>query len=224
MSAARRAELHASLLHSAALGIAALGIGSAPVAEIDALNILEASLRAMARVAEYLAPFMALAYLVLVLAILLTHPVQALEAVRSIIEGAFGLPLLEGVVVGDGRAVEGGLEVGLGVGATEEVLARADLAAMTRMAEGEAATARNQVLAARQRVLALRDDVLPRARQAIDPSVSAYAAGTMPLVSVIDTAQALWSIEAELVAAEFELGLAWARLQRAQGRFEEGAR
>jgi cobalt-zinc-cadmium efflux system outer membrane protein len=103
-------------------------------------------------------------------------------------------------------------------------MARADLAAMTRMAEGEAATARNQVLAARQRVLALRDDVLPRARQAIDPSVSAYAAGTMPLVSVIDTAQALWSIEAELVAAEFELGLAWARLQRAQGRFEEGAR
>lgn len=103
-------------------------------------------------------------------------------------------------------------------------MARADLAAMTRMAEGEAATARSQVLAARQRVLALRDDVLPRARQAIDPSVSAYAAGTLPLVSVIDTAQALWSIEAELVAAEFELGLAWARLQRAQGRFEEGAR
>lgn len=103
-------------------------------------------------------------------------------------------------------------------------MARADLAAMTRMAEGEAATARSQVLAARQRVLALRDDVLPRARQAIGPSVSAYAAGTLPLVSVIDTAQALWSIEAELVSADFELGLAWARLMRAQGQFEEGAR
>lgn len=92
------------------------------------------------------------------------------------------------------------------------------------MAEGEAATARNQVLAARQRVLAIRDDVLPRARQAIEPSVAAYAAGTMPLVSVIDTAQALWSLEAELVSAEFELGLAWARLERAQGQFETGAR
>ena len=103
-------------------------------------------------------------------------------------------------------------------------MARADLAAMTRMAEGEAATARNQVLAARQRVLALRDDVLPRAQQAIDPSVSAYAAGTLPLVSVIDTAQALWSIEAELVSAEVELGLAWARFQRAQGLFEGEAR
>jgi outer membrane protein, heavy metal efflux system len=103
-------------------------------------------------------------------------------------------------------------------------MARADLAAMTRMAEGEAATARGQVLAARQRLLALRDDILPRARQAIDPSVSAYAAGTAPLVSVIDTAQALWSIEAELVSAEFELGLAWVRFQRAQGQFDGGAR
>jgi outer membrane protein TolC len=103
-------------------------------------------------------------------------------------------------------------------------MARADLAAMTRMAEGEAATERSRVLAARQRVLALRDDVLPRARQAIDPSVSAYAAGTLPLVSVIDTAQALWSIEAELVSAEFELGLAWVRFRRAQGLFDGGAR
>lgn len=103
-------------------------------------------------------------------------------------------------------------------------MARADLAAMTRMAEGEAATARSLVLAARARVLALRDDILPRARQAIDPSVSAYAAGTVPLVSVIDTAQALWSVQAELVSAELELGLAWVHLQRAQGQFEEGAR
>ena len=99
-------------------------------------------------------------------------------------------------------------------------MARADLAAMTRMVEGEAATARSQVLAARQRVLALRDDVLLRARHAIDPALAAYAAGTMPLVSVIDAAQALWSVQAELVSAEFELGLAWARFQRALGQFD----
>jgi cobalt-zinc-cadmium efflux system outer membrane protein len=101
-------------------------------------------------------------------------------------------------------------------------MARADLAAMTRMVEGEAATARSQVLAARQRVLSLRDDVLPRARHAIDPVLSAYAAGTVPFVSVIDAAQALWSVQAELVSAEFELGLAWARFQRALGQFGEG--
>ncbi len=51
LSAARRAELHETLLDCAARGIAAVGIGSAPVAEIDAVNILEASLRAMARAA-----------------------------------------------------------------------------------------------------------------------------------------------------------------------------
>jgi len=101
-------------------------------------------------------------------------------------------------------------------------MARADLAAMTRMAEGEAASARSQLRAARQLVLALRDDVMPRARQAIAPSVAAYAAGTMPLVSVIDAARALWSVQAELVSAELNLGLAWARLQRAQGQSEAG--
>jgi outer membrane protein, heavy metal efflux system len=101
-------------------------------------------------------------------------------------------------------------------------MARADLAAMTRMIEGEAATTRSQVLATRERVLALREDVLPRARQAIEPSVSAYASGNLPLTSIIDTAQALWSLQAEYVSAEYELGLAWARLYRAQGRFVTG--
>jgi outer membrane protein TolC len=105
-----------------------------------------------------------------------------------------------------------------------ETMARADVAAMTRMIEGEAGAARHLVLAARQRVLALRDSVLPRARQAVAPAMSAYAAGTTALVSVIEAAQTLWSIEAELVAAEFELGLAWARFHRAQGRFEVGVR
>ncbi|HKU38124.1 MAG TPA: TolC family protein [Polyangiales bacterium] len=103
-------------------------------------------------------------------------------------------------------------------------MARADVAAMTRMVEGEAASARHQVVAARERVLSLRDDVLPRARSAIAPSVSAYAAGNAPLVSVIDAAQSLWSLEAELVAAEFELGLAWARLHRALGNLDTGVR
>ena len=94
-------------------------------------------------------------------------------------------------------------------------MTRADLSAMSRMIEGEAASARYSVLASRDRYLALRDDVLPRTRRLIEPSIASYASGTLPLVSVIDAAQTLWSTEAELVAAELELGLAWARLNRA---------
>jgi cobalt-zinc-cadmium efflux system outer membrane protein len=116
------------------------------------------------------------------------------------------------------------LDAGVAEARAMRDMARADWRAMSRMAEGEAATARQQVIAARQRVLALRDDVLPRARQAIDPSLGAYAAGTVPLASVIDAAQALWSLEAELVMAQVELGLAWARLHRAQGEMQKGAR
>ena len=51
LSAQRRAELYETILDCAARGLAAVGIGSAPVAEIDRVNILEASLRAMTRAA-----------------------------------------------------------------------------------------------------------------------------------------------------------------------------
>lgn len=94
-------------------------------------------------------------------------------------------------------------------------MSRADLSAMLRMVEGEAATSRHRVLAARDRYLALRDEIVPRARRMIEPSLAGYSAGTLPLVSVIEAAQTLWSTEAELVSAELELGVAWARLRRA---------
>lgn len=115
------------------------------------------------------------------------------------------------------------LDAGVREASAMHAMARADLEAMTRMIEGDAAAALRQLIAASERVAALRDDIAPRARQAIDPSISAYAAGTVPLVSVIDTAQALWAIESDLVAAEYELAIAWARLRRAQGEFDEGA-
>ncbi len=108
---------------------------------------------------------------------------------------------------------------GLGSGVREAEamveMSRADLGAMTRMVEGETAAARHVVLASRDRYLSLRDDVIPRTRRVIDPSIAGYAAGTLPLVSVIEAAAALWSAEAELVSAELDLGLAWARLDRA---------
>jgi cobalt-zinc-cadmium efflux system outer membrane protein len=91
----------------------------------------------------------------------------------------------------------------------------ADLDAMRRMAEGQARGAREDVVAARERYRALRDDIVPRAEQAIVPTLAAYSAGQVPLVSVVEAAQALWSSQRELVAARAELGLAWARLRRA---------
>ena len=94
-------------------------------------------------------------------------------------------------------------------------MAAQDLVAMQRMVTGDVVVARERVLAARARWLALRDEVVPRARAAIEPTVSAYAAGQLPLVSVLETAKALWSSQMELAAAERAFGLASVRLARA---------
>jgi len=83
------------------------------------------------------------------------------------------------------------------------------------MVEGRARGARERVAAARERCVALRDDIVPRAEQAIAPTLAAYSAGQVPLVSVVEAAQALWSSRKELVMARTELGVAWARLRRA---------
>ena len=96
-------------------------------------------------------------------------------------------------------------------------MARADLQAQRRLVEGEVATARQLILAARARFLALRDNVVPRAESAIAPALAAYAAGTLPLVSVLDAARTLFSAQADLVMAELELGSAWSRFARALG-------
>ena len=96
-------------------------------------------------------------------------------------------------------------------------MARADLDAMKRMVDGEAVAARAQVAAARERFLALRDEIVPRAQQSIEPMMASSASGQVPLVSVLDAAQALWMAQGELVDAEAALGMAWARLQRAMG-------
>jgi outer membrane protein TolC len=99
-------------------------------------------------------------------------------------------------------------------------MSEADLRAMTRMIEGDAAVAINQLQATRDRQAALTTDVLPRARMAIEPAVAGYTSGQLPLVSVIEAVQALWLVQADLIAADTELGLAWARLGRAIGTYE----
>ena len=99
-------------------------------------------------------------------------------------------------------------------------MSEADLQAMTRMIEGDAAAAGNQLQASRDRQLSLRDNVLPRAKMAIEPVVAGYAAGRLPLVSVIEAVQALWSVQSALIAADAVAGLAWVRLGRAIGSYE----
>jgi cobalt-zinc-cadmium efflux system outer membrane protein len=96
-------------------------------------------------------------------------------------------------------------------------MASADLEAMRRMIGGEATVARERVAAARERYLALRDSIVPRARQAIAPNLTAYAANQTPLVSAIEAAQALWDAQRDLAMARAELGVAWARLHRTTG-------
>lgn len=96
-------------------------------------------------------------------------------------------------------------------------MTRSDLAAMRRMIEGEVSAAQGYVAAAQARVDSLRDDVLPRAGATIEPTLAGYAAGQLPLVSVIEAARALWAVQMDLVTAQAELGIAWAELRRAIG-------
>jgi outer membrane protein TolC len=112
------------------------------------------------------------------------------------------------------------LRAGVAEAQAMRAMSEADLRAMARMIEGDAAAAVSQVQAARDRQAAINADVLPRARMAIDPALAGYTAGQLPLVSVIEAVQALWLVQADLIAADTELGLAWARLGRAIGSYE----
>jgi cobalt-zinc-cadmium efflux system outer membrane protein len=114
----------------------------------------------------------------------------------------------------------GKLRAGVAEAEAMRAMSEAELRAMTRMIEGDAAGAVHQVRAARDRQAAIRTDVLPRARMAIEPAVAGYTSGQLPLVSVIEAIQALWLVQADLIAADTELGLAWARLGRAVGSYE----
>jgi len=112
------------------------------------------------------------------------------------------------------------LKAGVAEAQAMRAMSEADLRAMTRMIEGDAAVALNQLQATRDRQTALTTNVLPRARMAIEPAVAAYTSGQLPLVSVIESVQALWLVQADLIAADTELGLAWTRLGRAIGSYE----
>ena len=114
----------------------------------------------------------------------------------------------------------GKLHAGVAEAQAMRAMTEADLRAMTRMIEGQAAAAISQLEAVHERRSALQTNVLPRARMAIEPAVAGYAAGRLPLVSVIEAVQALWFVQSDLITAETELGLAWVRLGRAIGSYE----
>lgn len=99
-------------------------------------------------------------------------------------------------------------------------MSQADLRAMTRMVEGEAAQALNELKSAGDLQRSLRGEIGPRARFAVEAALAAYAAGRQPLVTVMEALQTLWSVENELIEADMQVGLAWVRLGRAIGSYE----
>jgi len=90
------------------------------------------------------------------------------------------------------------LEAGVAEAEGMRAMAAADLRAMTRMIEGDAAVAVNRLQAALDRGDALVRDVLPRARMAIEPAVAGYASGQLPKAMPITSSGPIvgmaWSI------------------------------
>jgi outer membrane protein TolC len=126
----------------------------------------------------------------------------------------FGWMLMIGVSIPLWR---GRLNAGTAEAEAMADMARADVSAMERMIGGETARARERVVAVRERYVALRDRVVPKAKQAVEASLAGYVSGQLPLVSVVEAAQALWMAQGDVIMAEAELGIAWARLDRAVG-------
>ncbi len=109
------------------------------------------------------------------------------------------------------------LDAGVSEALAMQRMADADLESMRSMVSGEVLAAREKVIAARAQLLATELEVLPRALVATDSALAGYSSGRGSLVAVIESARALWSLQAELVMAESSVGEAWARLDRASG-------
>jgi len=136
---------------------------------------------------------------------------------RTMAEGA-GAMLMIGVSVPLWRER---LDAGVAEAQAMHRMADADLESMRRMVTGEAIVAREKVNAVRSQLHALASEVLPRALAATDSALAGYASGKGTLVAVIESARALWSVQAELVMVESSIGEAWARLDRAMGTVQE---
>lgn len=109
-----------------------------------------------------------------------------------------------------------------GVTEAEEMvrMAGADVDAMGTMIRGEVAAARARVVGLQARKTAIETKLLPLARTTVDLSLTGYAGGQLPLVSVVDAARALRELRMELVTVRSQLLVAWVRLGRTVGTLD----
>lgn len=142
-------------------------------------------------------------------------------AVHSMIEGP-GVMIMLGVSVPIiwGAARRAGVDEALAMVRMSD----AELRAMRVMIQGEVVAARDEVLAWRARLASITDQVIPLARETVTAVLASYRSGQTPLVGVVDALRALLSARQDEVMASVNLGLAWARLERAMGRFGSDAR
>ncbi len=113
------------------------------------------------------------------------------------------------------------LRAGVAEAQEMERMTRSELQAMKRMIEGEALSAFNNIKAEKNRYTLLKNDVLARVNQSISPTLSEYATGLLPLVSVIESVRMLRMTQEELLQAEVAVGSTWIRLRSAMGTLEE---
>lgn len=98
-------------------------------------------------------------------------------------------------------------------------MATAEIAAMRNMIRGEVAVALAEVEAARVRLRALKERIVPKARLTVDSALAGYGAAQTSAVAVVEALRALFEVRAQEVMTESQLGLAWARFDRAVGEF-----
>lgn len=109
------------------------------------------------------------------------------------------------------------LNAGLSEATAMAHMADADLAAMRTMIEGQVRARHADVMAADVALGAIRERVLPLSRQAFDSTLASYAAGRVPVVSVIEALRMLTMVLDDEVMADVALARARARLDRATG-------
>ena len=88
----------------------------------------------------------------------------------------------------------------------------------------EALAAREEVNAVQTQARVLRAEVVPRAEAATEAALASYASGQGTLIAVIESARALWEVQAEQIMVEAAVGEAWANLDRATGTLREVSR
>jgi len=115
----------------------------------------------------------------------------------------------------------GRLKAGVREASAMAAMAEADREAMLRMVHGDVVAALESLRGASLNYRAFSTDLMPRAERAINPAMTAYASGTLPLTSVLEAGKALWSVQEESVMAETSLGMAWIRYRSAIGFFGE---